>query len=228
MISTATVANILLRSGLRNAYLHGVRPVTPGVPFAGPAYTLRFIPAREDLDSLADYGDSTNLHRRAIEECPPDHVLVIGACGDTGAASAGDLMVRRLLARGAAGVVTDGGFRDTGTIRELGFPAYQHKTAPRATPLALHPVELNGPVGCAGVAVYPGDLIIGDDDGVVVVPCHLADDVVAEATAAIDYETFAEHEIVRGRSLLGLFPATRHSQDEYDGWVAAGRPERTT
>jgi regulator of RNase E activity RraA len=222
---TATIANALLRHGLRNTFLPGLAPVAPQQPtMVGLTYTLRFIPAREDIDSLAGYSDDGHLHRRAIEECPPGHVLVIDTGRSAAAASAGGLMVARLKARGVAGVVTDGGFRDTPTICGTGLPAYQRCSAPPATPIALHPAELDGPIGCAGVAVYPGDAIVGDGDGVVVIPAHLALDIAVEAAEATAYEQFAEREIAGGRSLLGLHPATEASRREYRAWLATRHP----
>ncbi|GAB2790535.1 ribonuclease activity regulator RraA [Streptomyces chlorus] len=224
---SATVANMLLRRGLRNVIMAGVRPLAAGQqPLVGTAYTLRFIPAREDLDTLATYSRSDNLHRRAIEECPPGAVLVIDAFGSTAAASMGDMMAARLKHRGVSGVVTDGGYRDSAAVRETGLPCYQRDNAPKATPIALHPVALDEPVGCGGVAVYPGDVVLGDGDGVVVIPQDLAAEVAAEAAEAAAYEEFAALEIQRGRSLFGLFPATPESRQEYDTWVAAGRPGR--
>lgn len=225
LAGSATVANMLLRRGLRNAVMSGVRPLAAGQqPLVGPAYTLRFIPAREDLDTLADYSSSENLHRRAIEECPPGAVLVIDAFGSTAAASMGDMMAARLRYRGVSGVVTDGGYRDCGAIRETGLPCYQRDNAPKATPIALHPVALDEPVGCGGVAVYPGDVLLGDSDGVAVIPRDLVTEVAAEAADQTAYEEFAALELRRGRSLFGLFPATPESRLEYDTWVAAGRP----
>ncbi|MEV5010695.1 dimethylmenaquinone methyltransferase [Streptomyces sp. NPDC056159] len=222
---SATVANMLLRRGLRNVIMAGVRPLAAGQQqLVGPAYTLRFIPAREDLDTLATYSSSDNLHRRAIEECPPGAVLVIDAFGCTAAASMGDMMAARLKHRGVSGVVTDGGYRDSEAIRGTGLPCYQRDNAPRATPIALHPVALDEPVGCGGVAVYPGDVLLGDGDGVVVIPRELAPGIAAEAADATAYEEFAARELERGRSLFGLFPATPESRQEYDAWVAAGRP----
>lgn len=222
---SATVANMLLRRGLRNVIMSGVQPLAAGQPpLVGPAYTLRFIPAREDLDTLTNYASSKNLHRRAIEECPPGAVLVIDAFGSTAAASMGDMMAARLRYRGVSGVVTDGGYRDSGAIRETGLPCYQRNNAPKATPIALHPVALDQPVGCGGVAVYPGDVLLGDSDGVAVIPRGLAADIAVEAAEAAAYEEFAALEIQRGRSLFGLFPGTAESRQEYDTWVAAGRP----
>ncbi|MBN8755588.1 MULTISPECIES: ribonuclease activity regulator RraA [unclassified Variovorax] len=224
-VGSANVANALLKRGFRNVYLLGLSPLSPDQPqLVGPAYTLRFMPAREDIDTMANYGRTDNLHRRAVEECPVDHVLVIDTGGCLRSAAAGDLMAARMRQRGVAGVVTDGGYRDTPAIRKTGLPAYQRQSAPPATPIAMHPVELNGPVGCAGVAIYPGDVLVGDGEGVVVIPQHLVEEVAAEALDAVEYEAFAELQIARGRSIFGLFPATPESRKEYEGWVAAGRP----
>ena len=224
-VGTANVANALLKRGFRNVYLLGLSPISAGQErMVGPAYTLRFMPAREDIDTMANYGRDDNLHRRAVEECPSGHVLVIDTGGCLKSAAAGDLMTLRMRQRQVAGVVTDGGFRDTPAIRETGLPAYQRQSAPPATPIAMHPVELNGPVGCAGVAIYPGDVLVGDAEGVVAIPRHLVEEIAEEALDAAEYEQFAEQHIARGRSIFGLFPATPESRKEYDGWVAAGRP----
>jgi len=222
----STIANVLLqRHGLRSSYLLGLSAVRAGLPrMVGPAYTLRFIPAREDIDTMANYQRDDNPHRRAIEECPSGHVLVIDAGGSTRSSSAGDIMVARLAQRGVSGIVTDGGFRDTPSIARVGLPAFQRETAPPATPIALHPLALNEPVGCAGVAIYPGDIIVGDDEGVVALPSHLAAEVAEAAFEQTQYELFVETQIPRGRPLYGLFPGTAESRAEYERWVAAGRP----
>ncbi|MDF3306426.1 ribonuclease activity regulator RraA [Rhodococcus sp. T2V] len=224
-VGAANVANVLLARGFRNVMMLGLAPLADGQQqMVGPAYTLRFIPAREDLDSMANYGREDNEHRRAIEECPPGAVLVIDAFGSLRASSMGDMMATRLKYRGVAGVVTDGGYRDSAAIRQTGLPCFQRHNAPPATPIALHPVALNEPVGCAGVAVYPGDIVLGDGDGVVVIPRDLVAEVADEALDAVEYEDFAALHIDRGRSIFGLFPATTESRHEYDEWVAAGRP----
>lgn len=224
-VGTASIANALLKRGLRNVCLAGIRPLSAEQPsMVGFAFTLRFIPAREDVDSMAAYGRDDNLHRRAVEECPAGAVLVIDTRDTFRVSSAGDMMVARLLARGAAGIVTDGGFRDAQGIRQVGLPAYHRQEATAATPIALHPAELNVPIGCAGVAVYPGDIMVGDSNGVVAIPAHLADEVAREAYEVTQYEAFAELHIARGRSLFGLFPSTEASRKEFDAWLAAGRP----
>ncbi|MFW0794816.1 hypothetical protein AAFP30_13475 [Gordonia sp. CPCC 205515] len=225
-VGSANVANVLLARGFRNVMMLGLAPLADSQEqLVGPAYTLRFIPAREDLDSMANYGRDDNKHRRAIEECPSGAVLVIDAGGSTAASSMGDMMATRLRYRGVSGVVTDGGYRDSAAIAETGLPCYQQRNAPPATPIALHPIALDEPVGCAGVAVYPGDVLVGDRDGVVVIPRDLVAEVADAALDAVEYEEFAAGHIARGRSILGLFPATPDSRTEYDEWVAAGRPE---
>ncbi|WP_223552497.1 ribonuclease activity regulator RraA [Pseudomonas sp. BF-R-01] len=223
--TTATLANIMLGHGLSNTYLLGLSPLAAGQPkLIGPAYTLRFIPAREDIDSMANYASSDNLHRRAIEECPPGAVLVIDSGRCVRAASAGDVMAARLKKRGVLGMVTDGGFRDSQSIRGVGLPAFQQQAAPPATPIALHPIELNGPVGCAGVAIYPGDIIVGDEDGVVAIPAHLVQVVAREALRVSRYEEFVDLNIESGRSIFGLFPSSLESLQEYEHWVSSGKP----
>lgn len=225
-VGTAHVANVLLSRGFRNVIMPGVRVLADDQEkLVGPAYTLRFIPAREDIDTMQNYSSDTNLHRVAIEQCPAESVLVIDANGSLEASSMGDMMAARLSQRGVAGVVTDGGFRDASDIKKTGLPCYQVAPAIPATPIHLHPLSLNEPIGCAGVAVYPGDVIVGDADGVAVIPQHLAAEVAAEAIAAVEYEEYAAQQIAQGRSMLEVFPATTESRAEFDAWVAAGRTE---
>lgn len=221
----ATLANALLKRGFRNTFLLGMRAVAPGQPpLIGPAWTLRFIPAREDMDSMALYARDDSLHRRAIEECDPGAVLVLATGGDARASSMGDMMALRLKTRGVAGAITDGGFRDAPGIRDTGLPCFQVQESGPATPIWLHPVEFNTPVGCAGVAIYPGDIIVGNDEGVVAIPRHLVDEVAEECVGVADFEVFVAREIRRGRSIFGLFPATPESRAQYEAWVAQGRP----
>lgn len=218
LLSTGTpnVANRLLRRGLRNVVIHGVSPIAADQgKLIGPAYTLRFIPAREDLDTMKNYGLESNLHRRAIEECPKGSVLVIDAFDCTRASAMGDMMAHRLSFRGAAGVVTNGGYRDTGGIHETGLACYQRAPATPATPIHLHPISLNEPVGIGGVPVYPGDILFGDQDGVVVIPAALVEEIAAEAADDSNYETFAVKQIAAGRSLFEVFPATESSYREF-------------
>ncbi|WP_322061842.1 ribonuclease activity regulator RraA [Paraburkholderia sp. J63] len=223
-VGTANIANALLKRGFRNVCLQGIRPIREGQRMVGPAFTLRFIPAREDLDSLEHYASDDNLHRRAMEDCPEGAVLVIDAFGNTRSSSAGDMMALRLKHRGVRGIVTDGGFRDVPGMLAVGLPAYQREGTQPATPLTMHALELNGPVGCAGVAIYPGDIIVGDSDGLVAIPSHLAEAVALDALESEEYETFAAWHIERGHSLIGMFPASPESRVAYERWLRAGRP----
>lgn len=222
---SATIANLLYKRGFRNTMPYGLRPLRDGQPtLVGEAFTLRFIPAREDLDDMSRYARADNIHRRAIEECPSGSVLVIDTQGCTRASSMGDLMATRLRVRGVRGVVTDGGYRDSAGIVETNLPCFQVHPAPPATPIALHPVALQEPIGCGGVAVYPGDVVLGDSDGVVVIPRQLADEVADEGAAAAAYEEFAALQLKAGLSIYEVFPATEQSKHEYDKWVAVRRP----
>jgi regulator of RNase E activity RraA len=226
---SANIANCLLKRGLRNTMLLGLSPLAPQQPvLVGPAWTVRFIPAREDLDTMALYATTESKHRRAIEECPPGAVLVLAPAGDARASVMGDMMALRLKVRGVEGVVTDGGYRDAPGIGATGLPCFQARNSGPATPLALSPVEFQVPVGLAGVAVYPGDVIVGDAEGVVCIPAQLVEEVAGEAAANADYEVFVAAHIRRGRSIFGLFPATAQSRAEFEQWVAAGRPPLET
>lgn len=221
---SANIANCLLKRGLRNTMLLGLLPLSPDQPtLVGPAWTVRFIPAREDLDTMALYATEASLHRRAIEECPPGAVLVLAAGGDTRASVMGDMMALRLKVRGVEGALTDGGYRDAPGIRATGLPCFQVRNSGPATPIALSPCEFQVPVGVAGVPVYPRDLIVGDAEGVVCIPAHLVEEVATEAAANADYEVFVAAHLRRGRSIFGLFPATAESRAEFDHWVACGR-----
>ena len=218
-VSISTLSTVLFMRGFRNRVMRGVGPVNPAATrIVAPAFTLRFIPAREDLDTMAQYAKESHVQRRAMEECPPGHVLVIDAMGETGAASAGDIMLSRLKARGCAGAVTDGGFRDTDDIRALDFPAFQTATAVPSSPILLHPADLNQPIGCGGVAVYPGDILVSDADGVIVIPAHLLEEVAEQAASQTAYEQFAAEKVAEGRSIYGLFPGTDESRAEFAAW----------
>src|SRR4051795_9317548 len=173
-VSTATLCTALFKRGLRNQFIQDVHPLNPnGGVMVGEAFTLRCIPAREALNPLSVFQDRSHPQRKAVEECPPGAVFVIDSRKDARAASAGSILVSRLMKRGAAGVVTDGGFRDSHDVAKLAMPAFHHRpSAP--TNLTLHQaLEFNVPIGCGDAPVWPGDVIVGDHDGVVVLPAHL-------------------------------------------------------
>src|SRR5689334_7281193 len=170
-VSTATLTTVLFKRGLRNTFIGGIAPLNPAAcRMVGPAYTLRYIPAREDLDHLGVFEDRSHPQRKGIEECPPGAVFVIDSRGDPSAASSGNILATRLMKRGAAGMVTDGGFRDTPEFAVMPFPAYHAAPAAPTNLIKHHAADLNVPIGCGGVPVYPGDIVVGDAEGVVVIP----------------------------------------------------------
>lgn len=208
-VSVATLSTALFKRGLRNQTIQDVRPVAPrGRNMVGPAYTLRYIPAREDLNPISVFRDPGHPQRRGIEECPPGAVMVIDSRKNPRAASAGDILVTRLEVRGVAGVVTDGGFRDAAAIARLEIPAY-HNRPSSPTNLTLHQaIDLDVPIGCGDVAVFPGDIVVGDDDSVIVIPAAIAGEVAAEAHEMTAFEDFVLSEVRAGRPVVGLYPAT--------------------
>ena len=183
-VSTATLTTQMFKRGLRNVYIQGVSRLTAShdQSMVGPAFTLRYIQAREDIDTLDVFQDYDHPQRKAIETCPEDSVLVMDCRGDASVASAGSILVTRLMTRGAAGLVTDGGLRDSPEIGEFDIPTYIGAPSAPTNLIKHHAVEtLNEPIGCGGVPVYPGDIVVGDLEGVVIIPRHMADDVARDA-----------------------------------------------
>ncbi len=222
-VSTATLCTGLFKRGLRNQFIQDVRPLNPNLPnMVGEAFTLRYIPAREDLNPITVFQDRAHPQRKAVEECPPGAVFVIDSRKDARAASAGAILVTRLMKRGVAGVVTDGGFRDSPEIARLAIPAYHHRpSAP--TNLTLHQaLDINVPIGCGDVPVWPGDVVVGDGEGVIVIPAAIADEIAAEAVEMTAFEDFVTEKVNEGRSILGLYPPTdAKSRDEFAAWRKA-------
>jgi len=209
-VSTATLSTALFKIGLKNQFLQDVHPVSAkGTNMVGQAYTLRYIPAREDLNPISVFQNPRHPQRVAVEECPPGHVMVIDSRKDARAASAGSILVTRMMKRGVAGVVTDGGFRDSPEIGTLDIPCY-HNRPSAPTNLTIHQaIELNGPIGCGDVAVFPGDVIVGDDEGVVVIPLYVADEIAHEAREMTAFEDFVTERVNEGTGIIGLYPATK-------------------
>ena len=219
-VSTASVATALYKRGLRNQFIQGVRPVSPKpVNMVGQAFTLRYIPAREDRNPITVFRNADHPQRVAIETCPAGWVLVMDARKDARAATAGSILITRLALRGAAGVVSDGGFRDVAGIGALDMPAYcAGASAP--TNLTLHEaLDLNVPIACGDVAVFPGDVLVGDGDGVMVIPAHLADEIAEECTAMESFEDFVLEEVKAGAAVIGLYPSTNEENlQKYAEW----------
>lgn len=225
-VSVATVTTALYKRGLRNQMIQDVYPVGRNRPASerliGPAYTLRYMPAREDINGLEVFRNHSHPQRKAVEECPPGYVLVMDSRKDARAASAGSILATRLQQRGVAGVVTDGGFRDSPEIGELGMPAYHHRPS-SPTNLTLHQaIDINVPIGCGDAPVFPGDVIFGDAEGVVVIPAHLAAEIAREAVEMTAFEDFVTEKVKEGRSTLGLYPATDpQTLEDFAAWRKA-------
>jgi regulator of RNase E activity RraA len=222
-VSTATLCTALFKRGLHHQYIQDVRPLNANLPnMVGEAYTLRYMPAREDLNTIEVFKNREHPQRKAVEECPPGAVFVVDSRKDARAASAGGILVSRLMKRGVAGIVTDGGFRDSPEIARLAIPAYHQRPA-APTNLTVHQaIDINVPVGCGDAPVFPGDVIVGDAEGVVVIPAHMADEVAAEAVEMTAFEDFVQEKVMEGRSILGLDPPTaEQSRVDFAAWRKA-------
>ncbi len=223
-VSTATLTTVLFKHGFRNTFLQGLRPLGAAQRLVGPAYTLRYIPSREDLDQLKVFEDRQHPQRVAIEECPAGHVLVIDSRGDATAASSGNLLVTRLMKRGGAGIVTDGGFRDSPEIAAMDFPAWHLRPSAPTNLIRHHATDVQLPIGCAGVPIYPGDVMMADAEGVVCIPRHVADQVAAEAYDQTLYEDWVAERLNAGEGLFGLYPATdAHQREAFAAWKKASK-----
>ncbi|MCD2183734.1 ribonuclease activity regulator RraA [Rhizobium sp. GN54] len=222
-VSTATLCTALFKRGLRNQFIQDVRPVAPKAKnMVGQAFTLRYIPAREDLNQISVFQNPEHPQRAAVEQCPPGAVLVMDSRKDARAASAGSILVSRLMVRGVAGVVTDGGFRDSPEIGELEIAAY-HSRPSAPTNLTLHQaLDINVPIGCGDVAVWPGDVVVGDREGVIIVPAGIADEIADEAVEMTAFEDFVTEEVLKGRSIIGLYPPTQEqTKVDFAAWRQA-------
>lgn len=222
-VSVATLATALYKRGLRNQVVQEVGPVTrKGRNMVGPAFTLRYMPAREDRNQLVEFRNPKHPQRLAIESCPEGHVLVMDSRKDARAASAGDILITRLMVRGAAGVVTDGGLRDAASIGALEMPSYFARPS-SPTNLTLHEaIEINGPIGCGDAPVFPGDIVVGDDDCVIIIPADIADEVADEAVEMTAYEDFVLEQVQTGATIIGLYPGTKpESLEKFALWRKA-------
>lgn len=217
--STATITTQLFQRGIRNAFLNGLSPLNPNAArFVGEAVTLRSIPAREDLDKVDVFRDPNHPQRKAIETVGPGQVLVLDCRGDLRAANGGGILVTRAMKRGAVGIVSDGAFRDSPEIARMDFPVF---AAARSATISLaihHAVDINVPVGCAGVAVFPGDILVGDEEGVVVIPRHLAAEIANPAADQEHLEQFILEKVQGGAQLPGTYPPNDAALAEYETW----------
>jgi regulator of RNase E activity RraA len=215
--TTATICTQLFKRGLRNQFIQGVGLVTPKAGMMiGEAFTLRNIPAREDLDGPGMFNGDTHPQRRAIEDCPAGAVLAIDCRKDTRSGALGDILITRLADRGVAGVVTDGGMRDVVPMADFTLPVYAACPSPPASFHVHHAVDLQVPIACGDVAIFPGDILVGDGEGVVVVPRHLAGEVARDSAEQEQMEHWVLKEIAKGQSIFGLYPPNDENKKRYD------------
>jgi len=217
LCSSASLSTQLVRRGLRNVAVRGVRPIRSDLPpMVGPAFTLRYVPAREDSDAYGSGGDPSNVQRQAIEAIPEGRVFVVDCRGVTDIAGIGAILGRRLVSRGVKGVVLDGGVRDTRGFESIDLPTYCAGPAAPPNYAGHHAADMDVVVACGGVAVYPGDIIFGDSEAVIVVPRHLAAEVAADAAEMERRERFLFKEIESGRSIKGVYPPDADTTRRYE------------
>lgn len=217
-VSTATLSSQLNKRGFRQLFMHDVRPLRPDLRLVGQAVTLRYIPAREDLERTGEFNNLTNKQRLAVEQVGPGDVLVIDARGDTRAGSLGNILATRIKQRGAAGIVTDGAFRDTPAITSIDLPTYARGQHPNISFTIHHPVDINVPISCGGIAVLPGDIIVGDAEGIIVIPRAIAAEVARDAFDQEQKEAFILSKIEAGSSIIGVYPPSAATLAEYEAW----------
>ncbi len=222
--STATLTSVLRQHGITRSFMHGVAPLRPNMKMAGPAFTLRYLPMREDLDP-GTVDNLKDVQRVGIEQIGEGEVFVVDARGDTRAGTMGSILTTRLHCRGAAGIVTDGAYRDSPVIAELGIPAYAAAMNAHTNKTIHHPSEIQVPIACGDVAVYPGDIIVGDEEGVVVVPAQLADQVAQTAAEMEEKEVFITEKIQAGASIVGVYPPDEKTLAEFEEWKKKRRAQ---
>ena len=221
-VSTSTLATQLYRRGFRQPTLLGLRPLSQTVDgFVGEAFTMRFIPAREDVNPPDPYRSGNTLQWESIESVPPGHVIVVDSRGDATAASGGDMLMTRAMVRGAAGFVTDGGLRDGHVLAQLPFATYAREVTITTRAAFHHVADLQVPIGCAGVAVYPGDVLVGDRDGVVVIPRAIAAELAEPSLEQEELEAYLHTRIKAGEPLWGIYPPSEETKAQYKAWREA-------
>jgi regulator of RNase E activity RraA len=217
-ITTATITTVLLKKGLRNVWMRGTRPLKAGQPrVVGPAFTLRFVPAREDLATPASWASPIST-RAAIEAMPEGCVAVVGALGVTDAGIFGDTLCARMAQRGVAALVTDGVVRDAAGVLASGLDVWCDGVAAPPSVAGLTFVGWQEPVGCGGVAVFPDDVVVADEDGAVLIPASFLDQVLAEAPEQERMEGWIMDEVLGGASLPGLYPMNDATKARYASW----------
>ena len=212
-VSTATISYQLAARGFSNTFMADIAPLRPDLRLCGRAVTLRYIPVRADLLQLKK--DDSNAQRQLIESIGTGEVMVIDARGATGSATMGNILSTRVQVRGAAGIVTDGCFRDYPAIQAMDFPTYARGRHAAVNSTALLPTDINLPIGCGGVAVVPGDVIVGDAEGVIVIPYDIVEEVAADAAEQEQVENYILQKVRGGASSIGLYPPNDNVRAEF-------------
>jgi regulator of RNase E activity RraA len=224
-ITTATLTTVLLKKGLRNVWMRKAAPFTPaaqGVRLVGPAFTLRFVPAREDLATPASWASPIST-RAAIEAMPEGCIAVADAMGVTDAGIFGDILCARLAKRGVTALITDGAVRDVAGVIGTGLPVWCAGGAAPPSVASLTFVDWEEPIGCGGVAVFPGDIIVADADGAVLIPADMADAIADECVEQERLEAWIMVQVDAGHALPGLYPSNAENKARYEADKAAGR-----
>lgn len=217
-VSTATVTHQLQMRGMRTTFLSGLKPLLPGQSMVGRCRTLRYVPHRADM--VRQFSAGLNPQRKASETAEPGDVIIIEARGIPDAGTVGDIYAMRAFKRGAVGLITDGALRDTPAIAELGYPVY-HQSSHGSTWGRHHmPFSSDEPITCAGVFVMPGDVVVGDEEGAVIIPAALVEEVAKDGVAQELVESFAIERVKAGESTVGLFPLSAERRPEYEAWLA--------
>ncbi|MGH2355869.1 MAG: hypothetical protein ACRDI2_02140 [Chloroflexota bacterium] len=217
-VSAATAWGALVRHGIRKPYMMGIKPLATGdvYPMVGRARTLRYVPLREDLLPYLREAGMDNPQRDAIEHVEPGDIFVVDAMGSLEAGTMGDILASRIKKRGAAGIVADGCVRDSPYIKRMGIPVYTRGVHPAANTSAILPLEHDGPIQCGGVTVLPGDVLLGDEEGVVVIPPHLAGEIAEHGPEHEALEVFLRQKIDEGYSIAEAYPPNERVRAEYE------------
>ena len=222
-VSTAAISGQLYKKyGMRSRAIMDVHPIRPdNCRFAGPAVTIRYVPQREDLNVATDLGNPNSIVLKAIETVTPGSVLVMDMQQNRYVGGLGDVLVSGLIARGVAGIVSDGGMRDVREIRDMGLPIFCAGAAAPPSPVGLMPVGVQETIGCGGVVVFPGDFVVGDEDGVMVVPAHLAADVAREGVEKERLDAWVRDKVSKDGGVRGRYPPDAAHMEMYNAWKAA-------
>lgn len=219
--STASLTAQLIKRGLRTRGISNIAPVNPATPrLFGPAYTLRYIPMREDLATGEAMADPENPQRKSIELVPPGHVLIVDTQGMDVSGTFGDILIARLQIRGVAGVVSDGPMRDIAELKKMDFPVFARGNAAPPSYASMIAADAQIPIGCGGVAVFPGDIVIGDADGVVILPAAIAQEVARNAVEQDQLEAYVRMRVEGGDSIVGVYPPNEETKAAYRAWLA--------